>query len=124
MIYSKGTLSEEVKMIFTEKTTSKKLSREEKELLKRKTNEESLSAAVDTLENINANYSYKVNRNSKSRIHELLDLLKNKDQKHSLSIRVANAISILDNMSQDRRIESHIRTMLWQVVSHLEGIRE
>jgi len=124
VIYSKGTLSEEVKMIFTEKTTSKKLSREEKELLKRKTNEESLSAAVDTLENINANYSYKVNRNSKSRIHELLDLLKNKDQKHSLSIRVANAISILDNMSQDRRIESHIRTMLWQVVSHLEGIRE
>jgi uncharacterized protein (UPF0147 family) len=124
VIYSKGTLSEEVKMIFTEKTTSKKLSREEKELLKRKANEESLSAAVDTLENINANYSYKVNRNSKSRIHELLDLLKNKDQKHSLSIRVANAISILDNMSQDRRIESHIRTMLWQVVSHLEGIRE
>ena len=111
-------------MIFTEKTTSKKLSREEKELLKRKTNEESLSAAVDTLENINANYSYKVNRNSKSRIHELLDLLKNEDQKHSLSIRVANAISILDNMSQDRRIESHIRTMLWQVVSRLEGIRE
>ena len=124
MIYSKGTLSEEVKMIFTEKTTSKKLSREEKELLKRKANEESLSAAVNTLENINANYSYKVNRNSRSRIHELLDLLKNKDQKHSLSIRVANAISILDNMSQDRRIESHIRTMLWQVVSHLEGIRE
>ena len=111
-------------MTFTEKTTSKRITREEKELLQRKTNQESSAVAVDTLENINANYSYKVNRNSKSRIHELLDLLKNKDQKISLSIRVANAISILDNMSQDRRIESHIRTMLWQVVSNLEGIRE
>ncbi|MFZ0512955.1 MAG: UPF0147 family protein [Candidatus Nitrosopolaris sp.] len=111
-------------MTYTEKTTSKRITREEKELLQRKTNQESLAAAIDTLENINANYSYKVNRNSKSRIHELLVLLKHNDQKISLSIRVANAISILDSMSQDRRIESHIRTMLWQVVSNLEGIRE
>ena len=36
----------------------------------------------------------------------------------------ANAISLLDSISQDRRIESHIRTMLWKVVSNLEGIRE
>jgi len=42
----------------------------------------------------------------------------------SLSIRAANVISVLDSMSQDRRIESHIRTMLGQIVSNLEGIRE
>lgn len=111
-------------MTYTEKTASKRITREEKELLRKKTNQESLTAAIITLENINANYSYKVNRNSKSMIRELLDLLKDRDQKFSLSIRVANAISILDSMSQDRRIESHIRTMLWQVVSNLEGIRE
>jgi hypothetical protein len=50
--------------------------------------------------------------------------LKYEDQNISLSIRAANAISVLDSMSQDRRIESHIRTMLWQVVSNLEGIRD
>jgi uncharacterized protein len=57
-------------------------------------------------------------------IRELLVLLKNKDQKISMSIRAANVISILDSISQDKRIESHVRTMLWQVVSNLEGIRE
>jgi uncharacterized protein (UPF0147 family) len=57
-------------------------------------------------------------------IHGLLDLLQQEDQNMSLSIRAANAISVLDSMSQDRRIESHIRTMLWQVVSNLEGMRE
>jgi uncharacterized protein len=57
-------------------------------------------------------------------IRELLVLLKHEEQKISLSIRAANAISILDSMSQERRIESHVRTMLWQVVSNLEGIRE
>ena len=79
---------------------------------------------MSTLENINSNYSYRVNRKSKSVIRELLVLLKNKDQKISMSIRAANAISILDSISQDKRIESHVRTMLWQVVSNLEGIRE
>ncbi len=79
---------------------------------------------MSTLENINSNYSYRVNRKSKSVIRELLVLLKNKDQKISMSIKAANAISILDSISQDKRIESHVRTMLWQVVSNLEGIRE
>ncbi|PWU78701.1 MAG: hypothetical protein DLM72_21220 [Candidatus Nitrosopolaris wilkensis] len=51
-------------------------------------------------------------------------MLKHEDQKISLSVRAANAISILDSISQDGRIESHVRTMLWQVVSNLEGIRE
>jgi uncharacterized protein len=57
-------------------------------------------------------------------IHELLDLLQHEDQNISLSIRAANAITKLESMSQDRRIESHIRTMLWQVVSNLEEIIE
>jgi uncharacterized protein len=112
-------------MTHTEKTTtSKRITKEEKKLLQNKTNRESLALAIGTLENIQTNYSYKVNRNSKRLIHELLDLLYNEDKNTSLSIRAANAISVLDSMSQDRRIESHIRTMLWQVVSNLEAIRE
>jgi len=51
-------------------------------------------------------------------------MLQNEDQNITLSIRAANAISILDSMTQDRSIESHIRTMLLQVVSNLEAIRE
>jgi hypothetical protein len=112
-------------MTHTEKTTtSKRITKEEKKLLQTKTNRESLTLAIGTLENIQTNYSYKVNRNSKRLIRALLDLLNQEDQNISLSIRAANAISVLDSMSQDRRIESHIRTMLWQVVSNLEGIRE
>jgi uncharacterized protein (UPF0147 family) len=109
----------------TEKTTTaKRITKEEKKLLQEKTNRESLALAIGTLENLQTNYTYKVNRISKKLIHGLLDLLQHDDQDVSLSIRAANAISVLVSMSHDRRIESHIRTMLWQVVSNLEAIRE
>jgi hypothetical protein len=48
-------------------------------------------------------YSYRVSRNSKRLTRELLELLKHEDQNISLSIRAANAVSVLDSMSQDRR---------------------
>jgi len=114
-----------VMMGYREKTTtSKRITKEEKKLLQKKTNLESLALAIGTLENIQTNYSYKANRNSKKLIRELLDVLQNEDQNISFSIRAANAISILEGMTQDRSIESHIRTMLWQVVLNLEAIRE
>ena len=78
----------------------------------------------ELLQNINQNHYREINRNIRSRISELLALLKDKDQKFSVSVRAANAISILDRITQDRAMKSHIRTMLWQVVSNLEGIRE
>ena len=76
------------------------------------------------LENINRNYYGELNRNTKNRMNELLVLLKDKEQKYSLSVRAANAVSMLDRLTQDKAMKSHIRTMLWQVVSNLEGIRE
>ncbi len=88
------------------------------------TNQENLDAAMVMLENIKRNYYGEVNRNTKNRMNELLVLLKDKEQKFSLSVRGANALSILDGMTQDKMMKSHIRTMLWQVVSNLEGIRE
>jgi uncharacterized protein (UPF0147 family) len=105
------------------KTTTKRITKEEKKILQDKTNQENLAAAINVLENIQANHFYKVNRNSKNVIHDLVVLL-NCDQKIPLSVRAANAISIIDSMSQDARLASHVRTMLWQVVSNLEGIRE
>ncbi len=112
-------------MEYKEKTaTTKRKTKGEKKLLQKKTNRENLTLAIATLQNIQTNYSYKVNRNSKRLIHELLDVLQNEDSNVSLSIRAANAIGVLDGMSQDKRIGSHIRTMLWQVVSNLEAIRE
>ena len=69
------------------KTTSKRMTKEEKKLLQKKTNRENLALAIATLENIQTNYSYKVNRNSKR-------LLKHEDQNISLSIRAANALSV------------------------------
>jgi uncharacterized protein (UPF0147 family) len=48
-----------------------------------------------------------------------------KDEKSgSISVRAANAISMLDTITQNPQMQSHIRTMLWQVVSSLESIRE
>ena len=52
-------------------------------------------------------------------------LLALRDEKGgSVSVRAANAISLLDNATQSPQMQSHIRTMLWQVVSTLESIRE
>jgi uncharacterized protein (UPF0147 family) len=48
-----------------------------------------------------------------------------KDEKSgTITVRAANAVSMLDGLTQNRQMESHIRTMLWQVVSTLESIRE
>ena len=104
------------------KSNSKKQTRKERELLRDKVNRENIGAAITTLESINRNHHSEVNRNIKGRINELVVLLK--DEKFSLSVRAANAISVLDRLTQDKGMKSHIRTMLWQVVSNLEGIRE
>jgi uncharacterized protein len=106
------------------KSNSKRQTRKERELLRDKANHENIAAAIATLENITRNHQSEVNRNIKNRITELVELLKDKDEKFSISVRAANAISILDRLTQDKGMKSHIRTMLWQVVSNLEGIRE
>lgn len=106
------------------KPSSKRQTKKEKELFRDKVNQENIAAAIATLENIIRNHHSEVNRNIKNRIAELVLLLKDRDEKFSLSVRAANAISILDRLTQDKGMKSHIRTMLWQVVSNLEGIRE
>ncbi|HET7389217.1 MAG TPA: UPF0147 family protein, partial [Nitrososphaeraceae archaeon] len=48
----------------------------------------------------------------------------NKNTQVNLSVRAANVISTLDELTRNRRTESYIRTILWQVVSNLECVRE
>jgi uncharacterized protein len=46
------------------------------------------------------------------------------DQKISLAVRAANAISMLDEVAQDPNMSSFARVILWSAVSELESIRE
>lgn len=46
------------------------------------------------------------------------------DSKLSLSVRAANAISMLDEASQDPNMPSFARVTLWTAVTSLEAIRE
>jgi uncharacterized protein (UPF0147 family) len=42
----------------------------------------------------------------------------------SLAARAANAIDILDQISQDPNMPMYTRTRIWNVISVLEGIRD
>ena len=84
-------------------TNREKITSKEIELLQNKTNQ--VAAAMVMLENINRNYYGEHNRNTKSRMNELLVLLKDKEQKFSLSVRAANALSILDAMTQEKMMK-------------------
>ncbi len=86
----------------------------------KKENIERLKQAIEILENT-ANSS-STPRNIRNSIKEIINSLN--DESLTASVRAANAISILDDLTQDPNMSSHIRVVLWQVVSILEGIRE
>ena len=46
------------------------------------------------------------------------------DERTSLAARAANAIDILDQISQDPNMPMYTRTRIWNVISVLEGIRD
>ena len=83
-------------------------------------NKESMKEAVDTLNQIAANPS--TPKTIKKNIADLIAELDNEE--YSLSVRAANAISMLDDITQDPNMPSYVRVTLWQAVSKLEGIRE
>jgi uncharacterized protein (UPF0147 family) len=47
-----------------------------------------------------------------------------KDKRMSIGVRAANAMSVLEEVSQDPNVPSFARVTLWNAVSVLEGIRE
>jgi len=46
------------------------------------------------------------------------------DEKLSIAARAANAISILEEISQDPNMPMYSRTRIWNAISVLEGIRD
>ncbi len=87
---------------------------------KQKENIERLKQAINTLEGIVANPTSP--RNIRNMVREIIKSLN--DESLDVSVRAANAISTLDDLTQDPNMSSHIRVVLWQVVSTLEGIRD
>lgn len=87
---------------------------------KKNQNSETLNTAIVTLEEIAANPS--TPKNIKKSLADLVVELKKPD--YSVSVRAANAISALDEVTQDPNMPSYVRVTLWQAVSTLERIRE
>ena len=78
-------------------------------------NKESMKEAVETLNQIASNNS--TPKTIKKSISDLIVDLNNEE--HSLSVRAANTISLLDDVTQDPNMPSYVRTQLWQAVSKL-----
>jgi Uncharacterized protein conserved in archaea len=79
-----------------------------------------MKEAIDTLNLIVSTNS--TPKTIKKSITDLVvDLVK---EEYSLSVRAANTISLLDDITQDPNMPSYVRTQLWQAVSKLESIRE
>lgn len=83
-------------------------------------NKESMKEAIETLEQITSSNS--TPKTIKKSITDLITDLSNPE--YSLSVRAANTISLLDDVTQDPNMPSYVRTQLWQAVSKLESIRE
>lgn len=79
-----------------------------------------MAEAVETMDQIAKNTS--TPKTVKKSLIDLLDDLNTSE--YSLSVRAANAISQLDDITQDPNVPSYVRTQLWQAVSKLEAIRE
>ena len=61
-------------------------------------------------------------KNIRKNIADIVEELKSDE--YSISVRAANTISALDDVTQDPNMPSYVRTSLWQAVSTLESIRE
>ena len=83
-------------------------------------NTETLNMAITMLEEIVSNPS--TPKNIKKSISELIVELKK--QEYAVAVRASNAISTLDDITQDPNMPSYVRVTLWQAVSALERIRE
>ncbi|MGC8557729.1 MAG: UPF0147 family protein [Nitrososphaeria archaeon] len=61
-------------------------------------------------------------RNLRLLLKSTLDQLQSKGT--SPAIKAANTVSTLEEISQDPNIPSHIRVLIWNIMSLLETIRE
>ena len=83
-------------------------------------NKQAMESALQTLNQLATSHS--TPKNFKKTISDLIIELQTDE--YSISVRAANAISTLDDITQDPNVPSFVRTALWQAVSVLESIRE
>ncbi len=83
-------------------------------------NRRSMQEGVETLDQISKNPS--TPKTVKKSLTDLLPDLNSAE--YSMSVRAANAISALTDITEDPNVPSYVRTQLWQAVSKLEAIRE
>ena len=83
--------------------------------------DEKTKQAIQVLNMINEDTS--VPRNIRRAASEAMDSL-NDEKIDSLAVRASNAISILDEISQDPNCPLHARTKIWNAVSILETIND
>ena len=83
-------------------------------------NKQAMESAIQTLNQLATSHS--TPKNFKKTISDLIIELQTDE--YSISVRAANAISSLDDITQDPNVQSFVRTTLWQAVSVLESIRE
>ena len=83
-------------------------------------NKQAMESAIQTLNQLATSHS--TPKNFKKTISDLVTELQTDE--YSVSVRAANAISSLDDITQDPNVPSFVRTALWQAVSVLESIRE
>ncbi|MDI1494752.1 MAG: hypothetical protein K8823_58 [Cenarchaeum symbiont of Oopsacas minuta] len=85
-----------------------------------KENKDTLQEALRSLNEVISNIT--TPKTIKKNITDMIaDLSK---VEYSMSVRAANAISMLDDVTQDPNMPSHVRVTLWLAVSKLESIRE
>lgn len=63
-----------------------------------------------------------VPRNIRRAAEKSKDILANKEEEDT--IKASTVISILDEISNDPNIPIHARTLIWNVLSELESVRE
>ncbi len=87
---------------------------------KKKENQEKLEKAIATLQQVAE--STITPRNIRKLVKDAIAMLQ--DEKTSIAVRAANAISLLDEISQDPNMPSFSRVTIWSAVSTLESIKE
>ena len=79
-------------------------------------NKQAMESAIQTLNQLATSHS--TPKNFKKTITDLIQELQTDE--YSIAVRAANAISSLDDITQDPNVPSFVRTTLWQAVSVLE----
>lgn len=87
---------------------------------KQQENEDKLGKAVATLQSVAD--SNNTPRNIRKTVKDAITMLH--DGEAGIGVRAANAISMLDEVSQDPNMPSFSRVTIWSAVSTLESIRE